>query len=72
MCVAMLWTDFEVLSSVRISTVMRRLMDGRKNKRAPTGNTSRQIPIGEPRPDLHPISLIILFREAVFRFARSR
>jgi hypothetical protein len=72
MCVAMLWTDFEVLSSVRIATVMRKLMDGRKNKRAPTRDTSRQIPIGEPRPDLRPILLMILFRDAVIRFARSR
>jgi hypothetical protein len=47
-------------------------MDGRKNKRAPTRDTSQQIPIGEPRPDLHPISFMILIRDSVFRFARSR
>jgi hypothetical protein len=49
---AMLWPGPEVLSSGRISTVKRRLMDGRKNKRAPTHVT------GEPCPHLHPISLL--------------
>jgi hypothetical protein len=47
-------------------------MDGRKNKRAPTRMISRHIPVGESRPDRHPISLLILYRDAVFRFARSR
>jgi hypothetical protein len=69
MRVAMLWTDLEVLSRVRISTVMQTLMDGRKDKRVPTRVNSRQIPIGSL--DLHPISLMILYRDCVFRFARS-
>jgi hypothetical protein len=72
MRVAMFWTDLEVLSRVRIFTVMQTLMDGRKDKRVPTRVNSRQIPIGEPRLDLHPISLMILYRDCVLRFARSR
>jgi hypothetical protein len=72
MTAALLWSYLQMHASIRVSAVPRRLMDGRKNKRAPTRVMSPHIHVGEPHPDRHPISLLILHRDAVFRFARYR
>jgi hypothetical protein len=69
MTAAVKWTVVTSVSVREVDFVLPRLAPRRKNKDAPTRRFLRRIESSEPEPDLHPISLLFEYRQAVLRLA---
>jgi hypothetical protein len=72
MTASMKWKVVTSVSPGEVDLILPRLAPGRKNRDAPTRRFLRRIVSSGPEPDLHPISSVFDYRQAVLRLAGRR
>jgi hypothetical protein len=62
---AMEWRDLLLASDLKLTQVLRRLSEGRKNENAPIKSFTRRVLLTEPLPERHPVSQMFHYHRAV-------